>query len=520
LVARLHWLGKRRLAAESNATNFMSIWRSPQSATMEARILDKLSTAPWRLWRTNTPLSNAPVTLLRPLLDDVVQAESYVEVRAPTNQPGELVFAIRLETGRAVLWQTNLPVILKSLAPDSNVSPDQEPKSGNSGFAITLQDSTFRIQLTRSADWLLLAMSDANRKQQRSTLLTDLESRIGDTGDPYPAEPTNAWLEIQAVAPALSDALQLGWKLPPTFPGIELTLTGDGQNVRTRGELNFPQPLPELLTPWRVPLNLTAEPLIGLTVVRSLPSLLEPFGMVSSGLAREFPAQFLVWLRAGPPLQIYFACPTANATNAFWQLAPPIMDWVNSHTDTRIYGVIALDTNRSELKWNRLSLCSPFLRTGTNAESQYLQGGFGLQSSGKVHLPKELHDHITQATNLVYFDWEFTGQTLPQWRYFDDVSRMIFDQAHASRLRAAPVSIDWLVHNITNLSHSVTELRQSTANQLLLTRKSTLGFTALELDVLINWIELPEFPRGMSSLWRTNATPFTPFHKQHPSTGR
>jgi hypothetical protein len=84
---RLHWLGKKRLSAESNATNFISIWNMTESLRLESQTLDKLSTAPWRLLTTITTLSNAPSALLRPLLNDLIQEESYVEVSASTNAP-------------------------------------------------------------------------------------------------------------------------------------------------------------------------------------------------------------------------------------------------------------------------------------------------------------------------------------------------------------------------------------------------------------------------------------------------
>src|SRR6266404_2351189 len=107
-VARVHWLGKRRIAAETNATGFMKIWNLPESAKVEAQTLDKLSTAPWRLLKlgtipsavTNalTPIGASP--LLRPLLDDLVQEECYIEIQQPTNQPSEIILAIKLDETR------------------------------------------------------------------------------------------------------------------------------------------------------------------------------------------------------------------------------------------------------------------------------------------------------------------------------------------------------------------------------------------------------------------------------------
>ena len=99
-IAHFHWLGKKGLAAETNAASFMDIWKLPASAKLETQTLDKLSLAPWLLLKGDAATNGAPIALLRPLLDDLVQAESYLEIRAATNQPGELVFAIRLSPER------------------------------------------------------------------------------------------------------------------------------------------------------------------------------------------------------------------------------------------------------------------------------------------------------------------------------------------------------------------------------------------------------------------------------------
>jgi hypothetical protein len=61
------------------------------------------------------------------LLDDLVAAESCLEIRQPANQPGELVLAIHLDDQRAVLWQTNLAAVLESLTGIRPVSaPDHQ----------------------------------------------------------------------------------------------------------------------------------------------------------------------------------------------------------------------------------------------------------------------------------------------------------------------------------------------------------------------------------------------------------
>lgn len=505
-LLKFHWLGKQRLAAEANATNFMAIWSLPESAKLEAQTLDKLATAPWRLWQTNVAVSNAPTALLRPLLDDLVQHEVYVEASGATNHPAELVLAIRLPADRTALWETNLPQILTSL-----FATNLTPAGPSSIFHLPSADLT----MSRSNDWTLLSFTrsgppPSNLRPQISSLLAAFHACLATTPNPYPARATNYWLECNVAAGNLAASFDLGCRLPVGFPQANLTLVGDGESVRTRGELIFDHALLTNLPPWQLPLQLTLEPLIGLTATRSFKPILLELGIFSPAQAEKFPDQLLAWMRSGPPLQMYFAYPFAGNSNAFVSFAQPVMEWINGHADARRFGAVAFDSTNLIFRWDGLQLGAPFLRLVANPTNSYVFGGFGITSMYKPKLPDALHQHVLSATNLIYFDWEHTHDTLPQWRYLDDGSRLIFDTAHVSRLRGNSAIIGWIKANLyqTNLSHCLTEIRLVAPDRLALTRKSTLGLSALELDILANWVELPDFPAGMSSLWRTNPTPF------------
>src|SRR5882672_10599815 len=113
VYAHVHWLGKKRISAEKDAASFMGLWNLPESVALERQTLDKLANAPWRLWLGQAQ-TNPASALLRPLLEDVVQEESYAELFQATNGPSGACFAIRLTQERALLWQTNLGSVLES----------------------------------------------------------------------------------------------------------------------------------------------------------------------------------------------------------------------------------------------------------------------------------------------------------------------------------------------------------------------------------------------------------------------
>jgi hypothetical protein len=122
-LARVHWSGLNQVSASSNATQFMKVWQLPPTKALAAQTLDKLSQAPWRLLHRNIDTNSA--ALLRPLLDDVVADESYLQIRSVTGRPAELAWAIRLDDRRAALWQTNLAAVLESL---TGIRPDPAPQ--------------------------------------------------------------------------------------------------------------------------------------------------------------------------------------------------------------------------------------------------------------------------------------------------------------------------------------------------------------------------------------------------------
>ena len=169
-VARVHWLGKQRLAANTNAASIMAIWTLPESKALEAQTLarlavglfasNQLSTAASPSSATNLPstLNPQPSTLLRPLLEDLLQQECYVEVRQATNQPGELGFAIRLSAERAGLWETNLAAILESITGSRAVAVPGRTNGWQLPVTRQQPPITRHLELARAGEWTVISL--------------------------------------------------------------------------------------------------------------------------------------------------------------------------------------------------------------------------------------------------------------------------------------------------------------------------------------------------------------------------
>lgn len=530
-VARLHWLGKKQLATETNAANFMKIWDEPESAKVESQTLDKLALAPWRLGlgNTNATLTNTPARLLRPLLDDLVQQESYLEVRQPANPPGELALAVRFDAQRTALWETNLAAVLESLTgtkptPAEGGAPGwqlrvegraekgkgrgQKSEAGGQSPSSILRPPFSTLTFARSGDWTLFGLAP-----ERNALIEDFQRRIQRDHIPFTPPKTNFWLTGELDLRRLGAALSLNWSQAKDTPTASIRVIGDGENVLTRGQLSFSKPLAPVSAAWTIPTNLVPKVLLSFTAMRGVGPLLRSSAPFASLPPDCVPDQVCAWDVDGAPFEMFIACPVKNPVELVRNLAPLIINSLNPRL-TSFYGSISFDTNSLTLNWQNMPHATPFLRPITNPEPGFVFGGFGPASArpGQV-MPPELLAHVRDGTNMIYFDWELTGGRLVHWRYLDDVYRLAFDN-HGPRLGNTP-SLEWVARNLTNLSHSVTELRIAAPDRLAFARKSTVGLTALEIDLLANWLELPEFPCGLRTLMATNPVPIIK-PRRHP----
>ena len=501
LVAKFHWLGKKQLFAESNATNFVAIWKLPESAKLEAQTLDKLSTAPWRLLQAATPLSNAPVALLRPLLDDLVQAESYLEVRGATNQPAELVFAIRLDPDRAALWQTNLPLVLKSLIP-SATSQTRDTQLQSPDLILDLQYSTINVQFARSGDWTLLALSDSRIGNQDARLLADFGDRIQRSGIPFPTRTTNYWVEAQGDAKRFGKLFKLDWSLPENFPYLSMAAIGEGSRIRTRASLDFPNLAPVEMEAWNVPTNLIHDPLIGFMAIRGFRPLLKSLTRWDDARLGNPPNQAYFWSQNGAPLH-FFAVPSQGASNQFRLLSEFLIQKVNPmmvsnpKLNDLKYGNFERAADLS-VRWRGIPFVSPNLALWGDSNNPVIFGGLFPNRLTNRPIPAVLMEQLRAETNLLAYDWEISGTNELGLIQMTQISRFIFGRDRLSMTNNA--ALPWLTALSTNLGESGTSLRLVSAKQITFSRISSLGVTGAELHLLADWLESPRFPKGFFSL--------------------
>ncbi len=469
----------------------------PESLRLESQTLDKLSSAPWRLLTTATPLSNAPTALLRPLLDDLVQEESYLEISATTNQPAEIVLAIKLPPERAALWQSNLPKVLNFL---SARREGQGEVPGNSTATYQLSTKNHQLILTNIGDWTVLSIFPSINNQL-STI--NIASRLSTTGLPFAPEATNPWISGRVDFSALSHIA--GWSIRSNthLPVCEFSATGDGTNVRSRLEFTFDDTIPLALNAWKIPTNIMSDQLISFTAIR-LPDAGGLKNLLGVDLAGCFDSQqIFVWALRSLPMATYAATPTVSGSPCFDNLSRHLFGPVNDWIATNAIGSFAPNDTGNMITWQGAPFMSAYFQSRESATGNYVIGGLVPTPLTNRAPSLELTTRMMQRPNLVYYDWEYSAPRVESWFYIGQLGRVIFGRL---QLTTSAGSVNWLKAVSPKLGNAGTVATLADPKHISVERFSTLGMTAVELHLFADWLESTNFPSGL----HTTSTPAKP----------
>ena len=487
-IARVHWLGKRRLDLEADAYYVSRVWSLPETTRLQSQTFDRLATGSWRLLLGDLAATQIPPAVLRPLFDDLAQEESYLEIRAATNASPAFVLAVHVHARRAGFWETNLAIATYLLAGKPAVA---DPVIH--GWTIQQTNAPQRIQLTRVGDWTIIAAGP-----EQNSLLPEIITRIQRDHVPFVSSGTNLWLEANLDLTRLATVFPTFHFPLSTLNRLSLTLTGDGANVITRAQLTFTQPLPLQLEPWHIPLDLIHEPLIGFTAGRGLQPWLAAWKNWQNLPIGTPPDQLFLWSVAGSPYQTYLAAPLPAARPSVAALTGWLLQRGNPWLATNGYLPFDRAADANGVTWGNLPDLKPFIRAvGTDADG-WLFAGLLPDTNTVVTPPSDgLMADVLSRPDLVYYDWEVTGMRLKPCLQLGQTARQI---ARQPQMPMDSASLSWLAVLIPRLGTSATTINLTAPDQLEFYRRATLGFTAPELHLLADWLESPQFPSGLHSI--------------------
>ena len=527
-IARLRWAGMDRLAADTNPASALGIWSMPETKNLLGVTLDRLALG---LLTTNdvmaitnqlaytapaSPTNNPPPpvsnyqsrltglpALLRPMLVDLIQQESFLEVRQATNQPGDLAFAIRLNPERARFWETNLAAVLESTTGGRATASPGRTNGWHLQFSDSGKQLTRHLSFALAGEWAVVGVG-----QQTNALASEMEDLVQRTGMPFARQRKEFFLYAEADFFRVASALSLGWDLPADLPRLTLGVTGDGESLRTRCQFDLSRPLPADLGQWNIPTNVIHDPLVSFTAIRGIGPWLTSQKLWQDVFPGTPPSQLYFWAENGLPFLSFVAARLPGASNQVSQLAGRLMQQANPWVATNSQGSFQVTTNGNGVAWKEMPLVEPFLEALPAAENDLVFGGLVRDISAN-RPPQALFHQITGPTNLVAYDWELTGTRVAQWLYFGQFFRYFLLRAQLPPKSATVAWINALEYKLGNCGTSVTRTGPA---QITLGRKSTMGLNAIELHLLCDWLESPRFPRGLNTIYGHPALP--PGHKQ------
>ena len=483
-MLRYHFAGFTDLAGGATNSRLQNVAAAPATDALRRDLAQKLAKAPALYWQKQLPAGAAdPSALFLPLFEDLIALESAVEVRGSPTRP-ELTLAAALTEERARLWSTNLWQIATAWKLGN---PRPAVIGGSNGWEAATSGAT--LQFVRAGKWVVVGLGRESAK-----LLTTALQQIS-AGAPPVSAGKNLVAELEADFPRLTGLFPglTSFGLPATH----LTMTNRGESVRTEARLTFSEKIPWTFEPWKIPTNLISEPLNSFTVGQGLAPLLPRIKGLSEMGLKTYPNQFCAWGLNYEQGQISLTAPVPHAATAMNQISaglPKALQTWFQQTMGEFYFV----SNRAEFLWSGIPFVTPFVRPATNAGQEFIHFGM-LPTPKKEPAPPEMFGAFANRTNLLYWDFEITGQRVLHGLQFYQLADIL--SHHGTVTTNLPTQF-WMTVIAPLLGETVTEVALTAPRELTLVRKSHLGFTGFELASLMHWIESPGFPFAFKSSTR------------------
>ncbi len=482
LILRAHFIGTAQLFASPDAAKLNEAWGRPASAALRDHLLSRAALVP-SFWLGDVlPKGAATQTnLFRPLLDDVLANESYVDALATP----EFVLAVKVSDARARVWQTNL---WQALVNWKLGRPAAVKIANATGFELKTAGLPGAFRCLRAGEWIVVSAGGSTARE--AAVLAGIQS-LG-----RPAKPTGAWLDGEANLARLDAWLPVLAHFE-NLPVALFSFSNRTDFVRTHATFTFPKAHGWKPEPWLIPTNQIHDPLVNFLAVRGVAPLLEAYPPVAGLGYKPLPNQIFGWGYNGLPFQYNYAAPSSNVREQLRPLTPRLAKLIHGPQLNGLTGQIFWDTNSQQIVWQGLPIALPQLGTLRDGGRDYL----ATASFPLLHLtnrpPPGLYQAFVSRNDVVAFDYEITGSRLPHWRQYFQLAEMTSRRPLAS---TNSPSLQWLLELQAWLeknpqsAEAVTEVRSTSATQMVLTRKSVTGLTAVELVTLGRWLESTNFP--------------------------
>jgi len=483
LLFRVQFIGTAALATDTNAAYLTNFAALPETATLGTQIVSRASILPARLVnnRKGTLTNETPQSmdadgaqLLQPVFMEMMQEGFTLELFGDTQGVTAMALAAKSSPATARRWNTSFAGAAKVWFPSA------ESKS-LSGESWTAGDGTVRLQ--KRGDWTLFALSKSNATIPISAIEKTVTSSRLDTGSLLQAE-----LASGIVPRPIQRSVYGG------FSRFKFSLSALDQNLKIRGTATYTNDLPGLSANLTIPTNLVTETPISFTVVREPGAWLEPNSALRRILPRPVPHEMFFLGGASSPIQLSVITPFVGHDKFNSDFGPSLTNQLQPLANLAGSGSIVLDTNRAAVQWQGVPFVSPQVMARQSGTNDYLVAESFPAIDSPPGLTPALIEQISNRSNLVLYDWEFTQLRFDSWIHLGQLALLF---SNSKQLDAASASLKWLraaQKVLSNGGNTSTEITQTGPRELSLNRSAPLAFTSIELFWLANWLESSNFP--------------------------
>ena len=452
-LLRWSFVGTKQLAEKKELKVFRTIRELPESAAWRDVAAANLAERAAKRYTkgANTNAVGQITDAIKPLIVDLFAAESRFQMDSAGGEHADWMLALKLDEKGHSAWG-------KSLMELTRHTGMQGAASDKTSWVATRDK--YKIAFSRRKGWTLVQGGfGAADSAAAKDFVASLDKRAGKN-----------------VFDGLIDtpALAKIWSAPQLahYPKFTLRAEPDGDGLQSELILEYPADLGIKTEKWNVPDKIINEPLIGFTAIQGVQKKLESFEKFKALGAEKTPNQIFFWSQGISPFSVAVAGEVKNpgqvVTNAarmVERMKVPV-------------GNADLATNRTALLWTGLPVVVPYVQPAAEPHSSFVTMGlFPVVGQSDKPAPAELLQQLNKK-DLVYYDWEITGERLRQFIPIWQIYHMAGQKFRPVNTSASGKFLQALKQNVGN---TVTAGTLENGKRIKFVRQSHLGFNALEL---------------------------------------
>jgi len=427
-VARWHFAGATQLRLQSAAPAVLAALQATNAGPTGERLATNLTRALLR--RLGRPDSPAAAASLAPLVLDLLRHESAGEVMSSGWR-----LTMKLPAERWPAWQQNR------------------------GAVGALVGATNDLLLTYTNGWLT-AGAGALKGQ--------------------------GWLALSngAVASAEGDLARIFDGSPKQWPRVKVAAVVEEGRMVTRATADFAEPPLGPLPEWKLPVKTAHGPFSQFAAVRGISGLAGRVDWWREAFAGQPPDQMFWWAQPEVPFRNWMTVPSRDPQGDLQRLYAAF---------SKVFGVPGGHAGRMAMASNHTAFAildtlqglQPVVSHVKQDTDQFLLGSLYPAAISTNPISAGLRKLLAEK-DLVLQDAEFTPEALDHWNVLFQLNHML--QSHMPNARNARAH-GWMYEIRGSLGDAETSVRQQTPTRLTLERKSSLGFTGIELVMLTRWLD-------------------------------